>query len=273
VERTLATALGQDLTQLAAAEKQLLLSRLLPQMAHEIRNPLSSLDIHVQLLEEDLAQVAPQAHDRFAGRLEIIHGELHRPENLVRQFLRLAGPSALILAPVEIGKVIGHVHGLLQPEAAARGIEIVARTENNLPTLSADAGQLTQVFLNLIINAVQAIGRNGRIEVLARQSEGAMSIDVRDSGSGLPSGKLNAIFDPYFTTKPDGSGLGLWIAQQIVAAHGGVIQAANAPAGGAIFTVRLPLPEETIQGERGCPQPQQPQIGQAAETNHGKRCG
>ena len=244
MEEPLARALGQDLTQLAAAEKQLLLSRLLPQMAHEIRNPLSSLDIHVQLLEEDLAEVAPQATDRFAGRLEIIHGELHRLENLVRQFLRLAGPSALALAPVNIEKVIGHVQALLRPEAAARGIEIITRIDDKLPPLLADAGQLTQVFLNLIINAVQAIGRNGQIEVLARPSTGCMSIEVRDSGSGLPAGKLNAIFDPYFTTKPEGSGLGLWIAQQIVTAHGGVIQAGNAPTGGAVFSVRLPLPEK-----------------------------
>jgi len=244
VEEPLARALGQDLTRLAAAEKQLLLSRLLPQMAHEIRNPLSSLDIHFQLLEEDLAEVAPQATDRFAGRLEIIHGELHRLENLVRQFLRLAGPSALALAPVEIERVLGHVQALLRPEAAVRGIEIVVRIEYKLPPLLADAGQLTQVFLNLLINAVQAIGRNRRIDVMARASAGCTTIEVRDSGLGLPAGRLNAIFDPYFTTKPEGSGLGLWIAQQIVTAHGGVIQAENAPARGAIFTVRLPWPEK-----------------------------
>src|SRR5574339_1076652 len=97
MERILAKALGQDVTQLAAAEKQLLLARLLARLAHEIRNPLSSLDIHVQLLEEDLAQLSPGDRDRLAGRFEIIHGELHRLENLVRQFLRLAGPSALDL--------------------------------------------------------------------------------------------------------------------------------------------------------------------------------
>src|SRR5205814_9186265 len=107
---------------------------------------------------------------------------------------------------------------------------------------------LTQVFLNLIINAVQAIGGDGRIEVLARQGVGCVEMQVCDSGPGLPSGKLNAIFDPYFTTKPEGSGLGLWIVQQIITAHGGVIQAANALNGGAVFSVRLPLPEQEAHG-------------------------
>ena len=240
VEAILAQALGQDLTRLAAAEKQLLLSRLLPQLAHEIRNPLSSLDIHVQLLEEDLAQVAPQAKDKFAARLEIIHGELHRLENLVRQFLRLAGPTPLALAPVELAKVIGHVYGLLQPEAAARSIEIVTRVDDSLPQLLADASQLSQALLNLVINAVQAIGQGGRIELTAAASADCVVLEVRDTGPGVPSEKLNAIFDPYFSTKSEGSGLGLWVAQQIITAHGGVIQAFNAATGGAVFTFRLP---------------------------------
>src|SRR3989442_13848809 len=102
MEGILAKALGQDVSQLATQEKQLLLSRLLARLAHEIRNPLSSLDIHVQLLEEDLATMPPQAKDKLAGRLEIIHGELHRLENIGKQFLRLAGPSAVDPAPVEM---------------------------------------------------------------------------------------------------------------------------------------------------------------------------
>src|SRR4249919_1791005 len=95
MEKLLAKALGQDVTQLAAEEKQRLLSRLLARLAHEIRNPLSSLDIHVQLLEEDLEHLAPETKEKLSDRQEIIHGERHRPENIVKQFLRLAGPSAL----------------------------------------------------------------------------------------------------------------------------------------------------------------------------------
>src|SRR5439155_12385956 len=125
MEKLLATALGQDVSKLAAQEKQLLLSRLLARLAHEIRNPLSSLDIHVQLLEEDLAQAPAQVKENTASRLEIIHGELRRLENIVKQFLSLAGPSSLDLQPVEVAKVIRHVGELLRPEAATRGVEIV----------------------------------------------------------------------------------------------------------------------------------------------------
>jgi signal transduction histidine kinase len=243
MERMLAKALGQDVSKLAAQEKQLLLSRLLARLAHEIRNPLSSLDIHVQLLEEDLAKAAPELRDKTMGRLEIMRGELHRLENIVKQFLNLAGPSSLDLQPVELSRIVNHVCELLRPEAALREIEIVAEVPPDLPSVLADAGQLTQALVNLIINAIQAVGKNGRVMASAslETTYGIVSIAVRDTGPGLPAEREGAIFEPFFTTKSDGSGLGLWIVQQIVVAHGGGIEATNAPEGGAVFTLHLPL--------------------------------
>jgi signal transduction histidine kinase len=221
----------------------LLLSRLLARLAHEIRNPLSSLDIHVQLLEEDLAQSAPQIRDKAASRFEIIHGELHRLENIVKHFLSLAGPSSLDLNPVDIGKVLSHVCELLRPEAALRGIEIVMLSPNSLPPVSADSAQLTQAMVNLVINAIQAVERNGRVEVSAvvNQEQGVLTLSVHDSGPGVSEDKQSAIFEPFFTTKAEGSGLGLWIVQQIITAHGGVVKASNGMDGGALFSVHLPL--------------------------------
>jgi len=243
MERILANALGQDLTQLAAAEKQLLLARLLARLAHEIRNPLSSLDIHVQLLEEDLTHLAPHAKERTAGRFEIIHGELHRLENIVKHFLRLAGPSALDLEAVDLATVLKHVCELLRPEASARGVEITLEVAEGLPVMTADPGQLTQALVNLIINAIQAVDRNGRVEVSAApgQEAGLLRVQVRDSGPGVPPDKLATVFEPFFTTKPEGSGLGLWIAQQVVLGHGGAIEVANVPTGGALFSLHLPV--------------------------------
>jgi two-component system sensor histidine kinase HydH len=243
VESILAKALGQDGTPSAAAEKRDLLERLLARLAHEIRNPLSSLDIHVQLLEEDLGELAPQVREQLTSRLEIIHGELHRLDSIVEQFLRLAGPSALDLEPVDISRIISHVCGLLRPEAAARGIEIVTLPAKPLPQLTADPVRLTQALLNLVINAVQAIERKGRVEVGAAVTGETLSVAVRDNGPGIPPEKLGSIFEPYFTTKAEGSGLGLWIAQQIVTAHGGAIRAQNAsvPDHGAVFIMALPL--------------------------------
>ncbi len=242
MEKILANALGQDVSKLAAQEKQLLLSRLLARFAHEVRNPLSSLDIHVQLLEEDLQAALPQVREKTASRFQIIHGELHRLENIVRHFLSLAGPSALNLQPVEVNQVVGHVCALLRPEAAVRGIELVMRLPDALPLLPADFAQLTQALVNLVINAIQAVGRDGRVEVSARRndSDGVLTIAVRDTGPGIPADKQSVIFEPFFTTKAEGSGLGLWIVQQIITAHGGVVAAANANGGGAVFTVHLP---------------------------------
>jgi signal transduction histidine kinase len=246
MEKILANALGQDVSKLAAQEKRRLLSRLLARFAHEVRNPLSSLDIHVQLLEEDLQEATAQIRDKTASRFEIIHGELHRLENIVKHFLSLAGPSALDLHPVEAAKVIGHVCELLRPEAALRGIEICMTLPSSLPTVAADAAQLTQALVNLVINAIQAVERNGRVEVGAglEQDERALVIAVRDTGPGIPVDKQSAIFEPFFTTKSEGSGLGLWIVQQVITAHGGVVEASNARGGGAVFTVHLPLPKK-----------------------------
>jgi signal transduction histidine kinase len=241
VESILAKALGQDASQLAAAEKRDLLARLLGRLAHEIRNPLSSLDIHVQLLEEDLAALTPQMREQLTPRLEIIHGELHRLEGIVERFLRLAGPAGVDLEPIEIPKILTHVCELLRPEAAAREIEISAQVTGSLPRVMADPVRLTQALLNLAINAIQAVERKGRIEVSAAMADGMVCVIVSDNGPGIPPEKLASIFDPYFTTKAEGSGLGLWIAQQIVTAHGGALKAQNGPTGGALLTMCLPL--------------------------------
>jgi signal transduction histidine kinase len=251
VENIVANALGPDAAQLAAEEQQRLLSRLLARLAHEIRNPLSSLDIHVQLLEEDLAALGSPHIVKLSGHLDIIHGELHRLENIVEQFLSLAGPSSANLQPVETDRIVAHVCALLRPEAAARGIDLTATVPASLPEFTADPAQLTQALVNLVINAIQAIESRGRIEVRVTADERLqrMLVEVRDSGPGVAAEKRAAIFEPFFTTKADGSGLGLWIVQQIARAHGGAITVADAPEGGAVFTLQLPLqPPRRIDG-------------------------
>jgi signal transduction histidine kinase len=243
VEKTLA----QEVTQLAADDKQRLLSRLLARVAHEIRNPLSSLDIHVQLLEEDLAQLAPEVREKAASRFEVIHGELNRLEMIVRQFLRLSAPSELELQTVNVDQIVAHVCELLRPEADARAIEIRIVRSDELPVFRGDAGQLTQALVNLVINAIQAVERRGWIEVVARRSDliEGVTLEVRDSGPGVPPEQQTLIFEPYFTTKPDGNGLGLWIVQQIVSSHRGKIEVINAPEGGAVFALHLPAATQT----------------------------
>lgn len=239
----LADVLGQDLTKLAAEEKQRLLSRLLARLAHEIRNPLSSLTIHVQLLEEDMAQSSPALMAKAAGRFEIIRSELLRLENLMRQFLSLAAPSAVNLQTIDVAETAGYVCELLRPEAATRGIDLVMSVQEGLPPLIADPAQLKQALINLVINSIQAIEHNGRIEVEVRADPDARAFFLRvsDNGPGVSGEKRSAIFEPFFTTKSEGSGLGLWIVQQIATAHGGLVTVEDRPGGGATFALRLPL--------------------------------
>ena len=243
MERVLADALGQDLTKLAAEEKQRLLSRLLARLAHEIRNPLSSLTIHVQLLEEDMADASPPLVAKVAGRFEIIRSELLRLENLMRQFLSLAAPSAVNLQSVSVAEIVGYVCELLRPEAATREIELVMKAPEGLPSIAADPAQLKQALINLVINAIQAVERKGRIEVDLRAdtAAGAFFIQISDNGPGVSGEKRSAIFEPFFTTKSEGSGLGLWIVQQIATAHGGLVTVQDRPGGGAMFILQLPL--------------------------------
>jgi two-component system sensor histidine kinase HydH len=250
MEKILADTLGPEVTPPAANEKQLLLSRLLARLAHEIRNPLSSLGIHVQLLEEDLAQATPRLRAQAAGRFEIIRGELQRLENLMRQFLRLAAPSSVDLQPVDLAEVVRYVGDLLRPEAAARGIALELDLPTDLPVLTADSAQLKQALVNLIINSIQAVERNGRIDVIVRadRNRGVVALQVSDNGPGVPGEKRSAIFEPFFTTKAEGSGLGLWIVQQIAMAHGGVATVGDPAGGGAVFTLELPLREAASHG-------------------------
>jgi two-component system sensor histidine kinase HydH len=173
--------------------------------------------------------------------LEIIHGELNRLETIVERFLKLAGPAALELEPVDIKKIITHVCNLVRPEASTRKVDIRVAVEPDLPPIPADSVRLTQALLNIIINGIQAINGEGRVNVSATRSNDNLLLCVLDTGPGIPVAELGDIFDPYFTTKAEGNGLGLWIAQQIAVAHGGNLHAENSAAGGAVLTLTLPL--------------------------------
>lgn len=223
-------------------EKRELLARLLDRLAHEIRNPLSSMDIHFQLLEEDLEDLQPALRDAVSARLQTIRGELNRLEAIVKQYLRLAGPSAPDPEPVDVSALASHACALLRPEAERRGATIAEVPAVALPRVNADPGQVTQVLINLVINAIQAADNHGRIEVRVRAAGDEIAVEVADSGPGVPESQREAIFEPYYSDKSDGNGLGLWIAQQIAVAHRGSLDITDdAALGGALFTLRLPV--------------------------------
>jgi two-component system sensor histidine kinase HydH len=245
VQRILAKATGhpvpsQELQRSTQEQKRELLTRLLAHVAHELRNPLSSLDIHVQLLEEDVEVGGADLAQRTVDRFEIIHGELHRLENVVTRFLQLAGPPSLSLVPLSVNQLISHTCDLLRPQAQQRGIDLVVELGDMLPEVHADADQLIQAFINLVINALQAASKGGHVVVRTTAREAEVAIEFIDDGGGIAPANQDRIFEPYFTTKADGSGLGLWITQQIVHAHGGTLRVESAARKGAAFILTLP---------------------------------
>jgi signal transduction histidine kinase len=236
---------SEQVTQSAVQEeKRNLLARLLSHLAHEIRNPLSSLDIHVQLLEEDLAVGPGQAAlpKPILDRFQIIHGELRRLENIVTRFIQLAGPSDLELASLSLNELVLQIRDLLGPDAEERKVNLEIELAEGLPKITADSVQLSQALINLVINALQAAPARGHVWLRTRPlSATEQAVEISDDGPGIPAADQARIFEPYFTTKSQGSGLGLWITQQIVLAHTGTLTVNSQPEHGSMFTIKLPV--------------------------------
>jgi signal transduction histidine kinase len=244
IENTTIAPPGQSLEAQRSAqeEKRDLLARLLAHLAHEIRNPLSSLDIHVQLLEEDFSAGGINPPSRTFDRFQIIRGEIRRLENIVTRFLQLAGPSALETKLLSLNLLANQTCDLLRADAVERGVELTLDLAVDLPSIDADPVQLSQALINLIINALQATPAKGHVLVRTRlEKAGYVAVDVSDDGPGIDPEDHAKIFEPYFTTKSEGSGLGLWITQQIVHAHGGSLLLESGRGRGSTFTLSIPI--------------------------------
>ena len=175
-----------------------------------------------------------------------ITAEIDRLTSVVGSLLAFARPLRLELRPVAVDELFDGALLLAGPDLAREQVQ-VARPSNALPQLRvrADVDLVRQVLVGLLVNAVEAAGRNGEINLEARPGDGIVEIDVADSGPGVPAELRTRIFEPFFTTRARGTGLGLPIARQIVEAHGGKLEVGERRGGGARFTVRLPAAPET----------------------------
>ncbi|AMV27181.1 Sporulation kinase A [Gemmata sp. SH-PL17] len=213
-------------------------------IAHEVRNPLTVIKLLVQ------AATDPRRANGFRPQdLRVLEGEILRLEQIIRTFLDFARPPRPEKKPVEPGELIRSCLAGIGARAELQGVEIRTVLPPDLPALDADPGQLGQVFYNLLFNALDVLPSGGTIRITAIGSEDTLTVQVSDTGPGLPAGLEEQIFDPFISTKETGLGLGLSICRRIVEAHGGSIGAGNGPAGGAVFVVRLPsvarAPERT----------------------------
>ena len=229
------------------------LTLLAASVAHEIGNPLNALHIHLQLMERELRKLRRSpgdpagevqgSVDRLEGYVNVAKGEIGRLDNIVTQFLDALRARAPKTSPASLNGILRETLDLLRPEIENRGQKINEKFAQNLPEVPCDAAQIKQVFVNLIRNAMQAMSRGGELSVETGSNSEAVFVGISDTGSGIPEEKLNRIFQPFFTTKKKGSGLGLMIVQRIIRDHAGRIDLESKPGKGTTFRVWLPLHE------------------------------
>jgi signal transduction histidine kinase len=218
------------------AEQLSAVGQLAAGVAHEVRNPLTSVNL--------LVEAALRSHNRkplTLEDLEVIHGEIARLEQTVQGFLDFARPPTLHRSPVALRDVIAQAVELVRVRARQQGVETVVRPEDDVPPMRVDRSQLCNVLVNLFLNALDAMPSGGRLEVdLESAPAGRVRITVADTGTGIPTEILKRLFTPFASSKPTGTGLGLSISRRIIEEHGGWITGQNRPEGGAVFIITLP---------------------------------
>ncbi len=227
--------LDQSRHDLVRASKLAVLGELSAAMAHEVRTPLGILRSSAQMLARE-PQLSPEARE-LTGFIE---SETERLNKLVSTLLDSARPRPPALRPCDFHDLIRHCLSLLTGHAEKKHIHLRSRLDASDPMLACDAEQMTQVLLNLVLNAIQILPADGTVEVACHDAQDAVRIEVDDNGPGIPLNERAQVFDTFFSRREGGIGLGLAIVQQIVAAHGGTIVAGESPLGGARFTIHLP---------------------------------
>jgi two-component system, NtrC family, sensor histidine kinase HydH len=223
--------------QLIRSEKLAALGQMSAGIAHEIRNPLTSINILIHSLTENLPPETAHRED-----LKVIEEEIQRINEIVEQFLRFARPAPPLFQETEVATVFDEVVQLLKPQIERQRIT-VSRDFDTVPLITFDREQMKQVVLNLLINALQAMPQGGRLDLAAKvlQDNRWMKLSIRDSGVGIPPENLKKLFDPFFSTKEGGIGLGLSIAHRIIDQHHGKIEVESRPGEGTAFHLWLPL--------------------------------
>jgi len=233
-------ALTQELehsqAQLIQSEKMAAAGRLAASLAHEINNPLQA--IHNCLTLAQRFPLETREHDDF---LKLAGEEVERLIDLVRRILEFCRPSRGHRLPTDINELIRHVVALSRKKLLHSDIELHLSLAPEPVQVPVIADQVSQVILNLIVNAVEAMPDGGRLELNSRQQNGWVEIQVTDHGPGLSEAQIDHLFEPFFTTKPAGTGLGLAISFGIIERHGGTISVSNTSNAGASFVVRLPI--------------------------------
>jgi signal transduction histidine kinase len=230
-----------------------LLSKLTGQLAHEIKNPLSTIKVNLKLISEELSDINSNESDsigqnavgqrlsRALRKISVIQKETDRLEQILDSFLRYLDRDELRLASVDINELITDMIDFYTPQAYSSSVTIRQSLNDKSLICRLDADMLKQVILNLFINAQQAMAQGGDLMVRTSQEGKDAVIQISDTGSGITSEDLPHIFDAYYSSRPHGRGLGLPTARKIVELHGGTIEVDSVPGKGTSFTIKFPI--------------------------------
>jgi signal transduction histidine kinase len=240
--------LRQTAERAQAAEQLASIGTLVAGLAHEIGTPMGVIQGHAKLLESKLSD------EQARWRLQTIQEQIARISKIIQSLLNMARPTRLARGPVALAALLDDTLAFLGEKLRRRDIH-VARSFGAVPSVRGDAERLQQLFLNLFMNAADAMQDGGELRVALRPLPGEVEIEVGDTGAGIAAPDLARIFDPFFTTKPagEGNGLGLSVARNIVTDHGGQIEVQSAAGEGTTFRIRLPIPSKSRPGSRARP--------------------
>ena len=216
-------------------------------VAHEIGNPLNSLHIHLQLMERSVRKLDGRLRDELQESIDIARSEISRLDSIVTQFLKAIRPSKPQLQRENVNAIVEEAVRFFTPEIQDRDIVVEQELRSDLPMLELDRDQMKQAFYNIIKNSFEAMKRRGILRIRTDIDAAHVLVSFTDTGGGMSAETLSRVFEPYFTTKQSGSGLGLLIVRRIVREHGGELGIESAEGKGMTLTIRLPYLDRRVR--------------------------
>ncbi len=216
-------------------------------VAHEIGNPLNSLDIHLQLMQRRVKKLPAKTRGEFEESIAVARQEVGRLDHIITQFLRAIRPQPLEPRMESLNAIVGESVSFLEAEIHDRDILVEVELDKSLPPIEVDRDQIKQAIYNVIRNAFQAMKSGGFLRIRSGADETHQFISFADTGGGIAAENISRVFEPYFTTKSSGSGLGLLIVRRIIRAHGGEVAIESAQGRGLTLTIRLPRADKRVR--------------------------